>query len=73
MPNSQGRAPSSPVALMKRSAKVWSHDSILAATLYWYQAATMLQMASSAASMAARRAAMAPASAPARATTPMHR
>ena len=25
---------------MKRSAKVWSQDSILAATLYWYQAAT---------------------------------
>ncbi|MNQ44851.1 hypothetical protein D3C85_586200 [compost metagenome] len=34
MPNSEGMALSRPMPVMKRSAKVWSQDSILAATLY---------------------------------------
>ncbi|KAG1433424.1 hypothetical protein G6F57_022162 [Rhizopus arrhizus] len=55
MPNSQGIAPSRPMPVMKRSAKVWSQDSMLAATLYWYQAAATPPTDSKAASAAAMR------------------
>ena len=59
---------------MKRSAKVWSQDSILAATLYWYQAATTPARPSSAASAPQTRVrARPPPKPPTSATTPMTR